>query len=193
MDFMRLVTEARTCRRFLEDRPLTQQDLRWLLECARRASSARNAQELRFMTVTGETVASALKYAHWAGALKDWPGPGPGEQPTGLIAVLVPEKAGNMIYIDVGIACQTIQLAATSKGWGTCMMQAFDHAEITALLSPPAGSKVELLIWAGIAAEVRQLVKMPPNGDVRYWRDEKQVHYVPKRDLDDLIVQVFEK
>ena len=30
---------------------------------------------------------------------------------------------------------------------------------------------------------------VPPSGDIRYWRDAQGVHHVPKRSLDDLIVE----
>jgi hypothetical protein len=28
------------------------------------------------------------------------------------------------------------------------------------------------------------------DGDFKYWRDENQVHHVPKRSLDEIIIQV---
>ncbi len=192
MDFLALVREARSCRRFDESAPLTQQDLDWLLECARLAPSARNAQELRFMTVTAGPILDQLfPLARWAGALKDWKGPEQGERPTAFIATLMPEHAGYLICYDVGIACQTIQLGATSRGWGACMIQSFDHAQAAKLLNVPQGLKIALLVGLGVAVEKRVVAAMPPDGSFSYWRDNNQVHHVPKRSLAELLIAKY--
>ena len=189
MDFLSLVREARSCRRFDESQLLSQADLDWLLECARLAPSARNAQELRFISVTAGPVLDELfPLTRWAGALKDWNGPEQGERPTAFIAVLMPEHAGYLICYDVGIACQTMQLAATSRGLGACMIQSFDHSRAAELLKPPAGLKIALLLGLGVAVEKRVVAAMPEDGSVSYWRDENGVHHVPKRSLSDLLV-----
>ena len=51
MDFKEHVKTARTCRRFAENQPLNMTDMDWLVDCARLAPSAKNAQSLRFMLV----------------------------------------------------------------------------------------------------------------------------------------------
>lgn len=193
MNFLDLTREARSCRRFDESRPLTQENLNWLLDCARLAPSARNSQELRFITVTkGPVLDELFPLTRWAGALKDWGGPHEGERPTAFIAVLMPERGGDLLCYDVGIACQTIQLAATSKGWGACMIQSFDHKKATELLNVPEGLKIALLIGLGIAAEKRIAVPMPADGSCAYWRDQENVHYVPKRSLAELVIAKFD-
>lgn len=192
MDFLALVREARSCRRFDESQPLTQADLDWLLECARLVPSARNAQELRFISVTqGPILDKLFPHTRWAGALKDWKGPEVGERPTAFIATLMPENASYLNCYDVGIACQTIQLAATSRGWGACMIQAFDHKEATELLNVPAGLKIALLVGLGVAVEKRVVAAMPEDGSYTYWRDENRVHHVPKRSLSELLIQKY--
>ena len=116
MDFKELVEKARTCRRFEEDRPLTMNDLEWLVDCARLAPSARNAQDLRFSLVApGDTCKKLFALTRWAGALKDWGGPHPGEQPTAFVAIFMPQGATELTFYDVGIAAQTMQLAASSR------------------------------------------------------------------------------
>lgn len=192
MDFLQLVTEARSCRRFVEEQPLSAADVDWLLECARVAPSARNAQELRFITIGKGAVCDELfSLTRWAGALKDWNGPVPGERPTAFIAVLMPARGGDLLCYDVGIACQTIQLAATSRGWGACMIQAFDHQKATALLEVPKNLKIALVMGLGVALEKRVIASLPKDGSTAYWRDGNGVHHVPKRGLGELIIKRF--
>lgn len=189
MDFLELVEKARSCRRFFEDQPLTYEDLDWLIKCARLAPSGRNAQELRFVLVRqGELCQRLFALTRWAGALKDWKGPYEGERPGAFIAVLMPERGGELLCYDVGIACQTMQLAATSRGWGACMIQSFDHKAAHDLLNIPATYKIALLLGLGVAKETRVVDPMSADGTFTYWRDEKQVHHVPKRSLEELII-----
>lgn len=192
MDFLNLVEEARTCRRFVEDKALSQNDLEWLLDCARLAPCGRNAQELRFITVKlGETWEKLFALTRWAGALKDWDGPKPGERPSAFIAVLMPERGGDILCFDVGIACQTMQLAATSRGWGACMIYSFERKDAHTLLQVDPNYRIALLLGLGVALEKRVIAPMPPDGSFTYWRDENQVHHVPKRKLNELIVGQF--
>lgn len=192
MDFLELAREARSCRRFEESKPLSFGDLEWLLNCARLSPCARNAQRLRFITINqGEVCQKLFSLTRWAGALKDWGGPKPGERPTAFIAVLMPAEGGDLLWADAGIACQTIQLAATSKGWGACIIFSFDREKSPALLQVPAGYKIALLMGLGVAAEKRVVDNMPPEGSFNYWRDEAGVHHVPKRGLAELILNKF--
>ncbi|MDR2574362.1 MAG: nitroreductase family protein [Desulfovibrio sp.] len=187
-DFRASVEAARTCRRFEEDKPLDMADLEWLVECARVAPSARNAQVLRFTLVgQGPTCRELFSLTRWAGALKDWGGPHPGERPTAFIVILMPEDGNHVVCFDVGIAAQTMQLAASSRGWGCCMIQSFDHTAVPKLLDMPSDMKVALVVGFGVAREVRKIAPMPADGSFTYWRDAQGVHHVPKRALSELV------
>lgn len=189
MNFQTLVEEARSCRRFVEGQPLSPADLDWLLNCARMAPCARNAQQLRYISITMGSVLDALfPLTRWAGALKDWGGPHPGERPSAFIAVLMPENGGDLVCFDVGIACQTMQLAATSRGWGACMIYSFQRDEARKLLAVPDGLKIALLLGLGVAAETRKIAAVPEDGSLNYWRDAAGVHHVPKLGLSELVI-----
>ncbi|MBQ7617415.1 MAG: nitroreductase family protein [Desulfovibrio sp.] len=188
MDFLELVKKARSCRRFAEDKPLSKDDLDWLVENARFTPSARNGQVVRVVEVLSETAALIFPHTHWAMALKDWKGPYPGERPTAFLAMLLPEKSGETAFIDLGIFCQTIQLAAHTKGFGCCMIKSFDQAQVEKILKVKAPYQAVLLLGLGVAVEKRMAVDLLPDGSLNYYRDADGLHYVPKRLSKDLIL-----
>lgn len=191
MDFRQLVEEGRTCRRFDEKTPLRMKDLEWLIDCARLTPSGMNAQKLRFVLVTNEMVGAKLfGMVRFAAALKEGT-PKEGERPTAWIAVLLPQNGGELNFYDVGIACQTIQLAATSKGWGCCMIKSFDAQALRSELGIAEDMKPGLVLSLGVAKELRKIAPMPEDGSFKYWRDENAVHHVPKRSVEELISARF--
>ena len=191
MDFLKFVEKARTCRRFAEDKPLKKEDLDWLIDCARLTPSARNAQQVRFIEVLGDTCGELFPLTMWAAALKDWKGPYEGERPTAFLGILLPRTAAETTWIDCGIVCQTIQLAAHSRGIGCCIIKAFNQEKASALLQVPEEFQLALVLGLGVAVEERNVVPVPENGSLTYFRDEKNVHYVPKRSREELIMGVF--
>ena len=189
MNFEELVHAARTCRRFEQSQPLSRGDLEWLTDCARMSPCGRNAQELRFVLAhSPEACAEIFPQTNWAGALKDWDGPAEGERPTGYIAILMPKNANAIIHFDVGIAAQSMQLAAASKGWGCCMHASFNRARCPEILHAPEDMDIALLLAFGVEKEERRVASMPADGSFNYWRDEAGVHHVPKRTLKDIIL-----
>lgn len=192
MDMKQLIVEARTCRRFEQSSRLGAENMQWLVDCARVSPCARNAQVLRYAVAQSEQACAAIfPNTRWAGALKDWDGPVEGERPTGYVGILMPKDAGKLVHMDVGIAAQTIQLAAASRGWGCCMHASFDQVKCAEVLQVPEDMVIGLLLGLGVAAEVRTLADMPADGSFSYWRDAAQVHYVPKRGMDEVLLKVL--
>ncbi len=190
MDFLEQVAAARTCRRFRQSEPLPAGFLTWLVDCARLAPSAKNQQALRFAVVESPEGRAALFPAlRWAGALPDWPGPVEGERPTGYVVILAaPENKGHLLSIDLGIAAQTMQLAAATRGVGCCMFQTYDAALIRSVIDAPEGLEVIMPLAFGLELEERRVAPVPESGFLTYWRDAAGVHYVPKRALDEVLV-----
>jgi nitroreductase len=188
-DFLRFVSEARSCRRFAQEERIGRDDLLRLTECASRAPCARNAQVLRYILVSSpEKCAELFAHLRWAGALKDWDGPAEGERPAAYAAVLIPRNGGPLVYMDAGIAAQTLQLAAHSKGIGCCMHASFAGEACTALLRVPGDMRIALILALGAPREERRLAPMPADGNFNYWRDARGVHFVPKRALSELVL-----
>jgi nitroreductase len=185
--FAALVRNARSVRRYVEDDPIPPQVVRQLVDVARFVPSASNRQPLRYRIVTNAEQRQ-LVFAHlrWAGALKDWGGPGQAERPSGYIIVLAP--MGMNPSTDVGIAAQTIQLAATAGGYGACMLGAIDRPAIHELLQLPAELEIQLVIALGRPGETIVLEDMPADGSHAYWRTADQVHHVPKRGMAEVVV-----
>ncbi len=192
MDFLNLVTEARSCRRFVESERLGADAATWLVDCARVTPCARNAQVLRYAAAESPASCAALfPHTRWAGALKDWGGPQEGERPTLYIAILLPKESGKLVHMDTGIAAQTMQLAAHSRGWGCCMHASFDVAQCAPIFGVPQTMDMALLLAFGVVAEKRALASLPDDGNINYWRDAAHVHYVPKRALEDVLVSII--
>lgn len=190
MDFLELVTGARTCRRFREAEGMPAGTLEWLVECARVTPCAGNAQALRFAAAESpEACAAVFPALKWAGMLTDWNGPEAGERPTGYLVIL--GEAGTrakLNAIDAGIAAQTIQLAASSRDVGCCIFLSFDPRVLRGVLGIPETLEPVLVLALGLQKEVRRVEPMGPDGSVRYWRDAQGVHHVPKRALDGLLI-----
>ncbi len=190
MDFHSLVVKARSCRRFDQGKPLSSTDLEWLIDCARQTPCARNAQVLRYTLVSSpEKCAEVFPHTRWAGALKDWDGPAEGERPTAYIAIMLPKGANSLVHNDVGIAAQTIQLAATSRDWGCCILASFERTACSMIFGTPDEMETALLLALGVAKEDRRVASMPADGNFNYWRDANGVHYVPKRTVEELIIK----
>lgn len=190
MDFLEIATRARTCRRFREAEGLPAGTLEWMVSCARVAPCAGNAQALRFAAAESPAACAAVfPGLKWAGMLTDWDGPEPGERPTGYIVILGRTgERGRLNAIDMGIAAQTMQLAASTRDVGCCIFLSFDPRVIRAALDIPAELEPLLVMAVGLQKEVRRVEGLNPDGSIRYWRDAEGVHHVPKRALADLLV-----
>ncbi len=190
-EFTALVTQTRTIRRFREDQPISLETLHELIDLARVSPSGKNAQPIRFITVTGPKARTEVfEQVAWAGAIKDWPGPAEGERPTAYIVMLEDKQAyGATVLEDVGIAAQVIMLGARVLGLGCCMLGSVKREHLRATWNLPEHYRIQLVLALGAPAEYVQLEPMPEKGNVDYWRDVEGLHHVPKHDLGTLILE----
>ena len=184
-----LVARTRSYRRFCEDVPIELETLRQLVDLARLSASAANVQPLKFALSCESTKNQAVfDCLAWAGYLKDWPGPGPGERPTGYIVILGDRDLAASFGFDVGIAAQSMMLGAVERGLGGCMFGSINHKRLREVLSLPENLEIVLVLALGKPAERVVIEPVGSKGDIKYWRDASGVHHVPKRSLDELIV-----
>lgn len=188
--FKDLVYSTRSFRRFYGDVKIKREELLSLIGLARMTASTSNSQALRFKPVVNEKECETLfNSLGWAGALPDWDGPEKGERPTAYIIVLCDKERGTNKFTDVGITSQTIMLGATEMGYGGCMLGNIRRSDIARDFGIDTEKfTVELVLALGKPKEEVKIVPMPESGDVRYYRDENMTHYVPKRNIEDILL-----
>ncbi|MEF2655517.1 MAG: nitroreductase family protein [Eggerthellaceae bacterium] len=180
---------TRSFRRFRESYPVTETLMTQWVNNARVTASAANKQPLRYRIVTdSDQCARVFETLSWAAALPDWDGPKEGERPTGYIVMAVDSKTfeGELWRFDAGIAAQTIMLASTEEGFGGCMILSFKRKQIKEILDMPEGLEPVLVLALGRPIEDVRLVDAEGD-DTTYYRNENQVHFVPKRRLEDVL------
>ena len=93
--------------------------------------------------------------------------------------------------VDHGIAAQSMVLGAMERGIGGCMIGSIDRPKLRAALEIPERYDILLIVALGKPAETVVLEDVGSDGDVKYYRDDQDVHHVPKRTLEELIALEF--
>lgn len=190
MNLTDLVTRNRTYRRFDESYNIEYKTLEHLIALARLSASGANKQPLKFLIYnTPEDCQRVFPFTAWAGYLKDWPGPQPGERPAAYIIVLGDTSISESFGVDHGIAAQSIMLGATEAGLGGCIIGSVNRDGLRNELKVPAGFEILLVLALGKPVE-KVVVEEIKEGNVRYWRDDDKTHHVPKRSLNELIIRL---
>ena len=174
-DFLQLVQARQSDRSYDKERPVEPEKLERVLEAARLAPSACNAQPWRFVVITDKELAQkAGKAAAGLGMnkfAKDAP-----------VHILVVEESMNVTsflgakikdkyfpLIDIGIATAHITLAAESEGLGSCILGWFDEKEIKKLTGIPSSKRLLLVITIGYSVkEKRKKARKPKEKVVSY-------------------------
>jgi nitroreductase len=184
-----LIAKSRSYRRFDENVPLSMETLRELVALARICPSAANRQPIKFKLVNdAETNAGIFSCLAWAGYLQDWGGPAEGERPTAYILILGDTQINKSAEVDEGIMAQSMMLGAVEQGFGGCMLGAINRPKLRELLVIPEHLDILLVLALGKPAETVVIDPVGEDGDIKYWRDDQDVHHVPKRSLDELII-----
>jgi nitroreductase len=184
-----LVLKNRSYRKFYQDKSIEINTLRELVDLARLSPSGRNAQGLKYVLAnTEEKNSKIFEHIYWAGYYKDWNGPEEGERPSAYIVLVKDTSLGMSMAQDQGIAVQSILLGAVEKGLGGCIIGNIDKEKLSKKLNLDEKFEIVLVLALGYPKEEVVIEEINEAGDIKYWRDEKEVHHVPKRTLDDLIL-----
>ena len=190
MNFNDLAKKTRSYRRFNEQFAIARETLVELIGLTRYAASGRNSQPLKYV-LSNESELNGLVFStlSWAGYLKEWSGPEKGERPTAYIIVLLDKDISDHYYCDDGIAMQNILLGAVEKGLGGCIFRTINKPLLKTILGIPDHFEIIDVVALGKPVEKVVITEVGKDSDIKYYRDENGVHYVPKRSLDELIVK----
>jgi nitroreductase len=186
-----LIVRNRSYRRFYEEVDITLETLKELVDLGRLSASAKNLQPLKYI-LSCDRHKNSLIFPHlvWARFLTNWPGPSEGERPSAYIVILGDVEISRFWDYDAGIAAQSILLGVTEKGLGGCMIANIRKDGLRKALEIPPRYEILLVLALGKPREKVVIEKtVGPGGDTRYWRDSEGLHHVPKRPLDDIIIE----
>lgn len=184
-----LVEKSRSWRGYDENEKISRETLAELCDCARLCPSSVNKQPLKYYLAYKQPEVGRIQAeTMWAKALPDITLPHPGKYPTAFIVICQDTDIDpnlKRFSRDVGAVAQTMLLAATEKGLGGIMIGSFNAGAIHDKLHLAENVHPLLVVAIGKPAEKIVLTDVPADGSTNYWRDENDVHYVPKRTLAD--------
>ena len=160
--------------------------LRRIMEVAMLCPSARNQQVLRFRPVLKDEAAKVLQHIRLGGALPELHLPFKGTEPNAFIVICSTVPDSHYVSVDLGIVAQSMLLQATEIGLGGICIGAFDHAATKEALNLP--SEPLLVLAIGRPNERIEIVECNEGDSFTYYR-EGGVHYVPKININDLILK----
>jgi nitroreductase len=191
MKFKELLVKNRSYRRFYEEEVIPLDKLKEVIGNVCISPSPANLQPLKFILVNdkskNEEIFPCLK---WAGYLKQWNGPGPGERPSAYIIILGDRDQSSWIGWDYGIALQTIMLSLTEMGYGSCAIAACDKVKLKDILKIPKNLELAAVMAIGKPKE-KVVLDQVLEGNIKYWRDDQDVHHVPKRQVEEVVLKTF--
>jgi len=188
-----LIERTRSFRRFEQDKAIDLMLLKELVNLARLGGSARNCQPWQYSIITEPADCEKIfPYLGWAGYLSDWKGPEPGERPSAYILCFLNRNwlkgSDKEAQFDLGVATQNLLLGAMEKGIGGCRIGAFSP-KLADIFKLEQHQELSLVVALGYPAE-QVVIETSRDGDIKYWRDENELHHVPKRELSEILTAV---
>ena len=182
------VAKRRTVRRFRQD-PIDRESIVKMIDVARVSPSAGNMQSLKYAVVASKEEREAIfPYIKYAGYIPEW-NPELSESPVAFIAVLndTSIRANNAFtQCDSGISMMAISMIAEEMGYSSCILGAIEREKIAEILG--IKSQYEILYLVGLGISMQENSQFDDSGSVKYVMDQNGNFQVPKRKLEDLIV-----
>jgi nitroreductase len=170
MNTLDAINARRSIRKYL-DRPVEFEKITTILDAARKAPSAGNLQDWRFIIVSErELIKQVAAYSveqYWIQTA-----------PLLIIVCAMPEKhemyyglRGKRLYNiqDCAASIQNILLAATDAGLGTCWIGAFEEDKVRALFGIPVDARPQAIITMGYSDETPKERQLQPIENLVYF------------------------
>ena len=187
-----LVKANRSYRGFDETYQFTKEQLSSYVDLTRFTASSVNVQPLKYhVAFEKEEVGLIQSMTGWARALPDIKLPHDGMCPTGFIVICQDTDISDNLsryQKDVGIVAQTILLGAVENNLGGCMIGNFSPDEVKEKLGFPKNIVPILVIALGKPSEKIVITEIENGESTKYYRDENDTHFVPKRKLKDILI-----
>lgn len=186
-----LVEKSRSKRTFVSGEAIPEELLLKWIDTARKCPAARNLQPLKYKVVsTPDECARLQPLTLWAGSLSIKLPP-ENKEPTAFIVICHDRKVAAeapIFMIDVGIVAQTIMLSAAEDGFGGCIIGSAKADKVSEALDLGEDLIPKLILALGRPDETVVLTEAE-GSNVNYYRDENNIHYAPKRKLEDIIIK----
>lgn len=190
--FREIVIANRSYRGYDESYKFTREKLEEYVDLTRFTPSSVNMQPFKYYVAYEKSnVDTIQKMTKWARALPELNLPYEGKRPTGFIVICQDTNIfanTNRFMKDVGIVAQTILLQAAEDGLGGCMIGNFNAEEVKSTLCLSDNLLPLLIVALGKPSEKIVITEVKEDGKTDYYRDENDVHYVPKRSLKDILI-----
>ena len=182
-----IVKKNRSYRRFYAERSIDTETLVSIVDEARLCPSGANRQRLRVAIINDKAECDKIfENLKFAGYLTEWKGPTVNERPAAYFVLCAEAELDSILAIDVGIFAQTLLLCATERGIGGCMFRSYNAEKVAEIVSVE-GMKPHLVIALGYPSEQVEIVGVK-DGDIKYYRGEDDVHYVPKLSKEEIVL-----
>ena len=177
----------RTIRKF-KDTSVKQEDILKIIDAGRLAPTGANLQPIKFSVVTDKGLREKMyPFIKYAGYLPEF-NPTFKQTPTAFIVVLndIEIKPTEKSECDSGAVIMNMCLMATELGLGSCWLGAIKREEIRKILGIDKRYDITYLLGLGYPDQKGEFFEMKDS--VKYYHDENENLFVPKRSLDEVII-----
>ena len=146
-----LYLTRQSCRSYDKDRQVNKEDLEKIIEAARLAPSARNAQPLFYTVVTNPSLLPTLRKACQSFGFNQFT-----DDVNAFIIIQENKDLANptprdFAQIDMGLATSQMILKATDLGLSTCILGGFDPLQVREACGIESEQPIRLVLTVGYA------------------------------------------